>query len=247
MTTVSMGDLFGGGGSDRWLNLPAAMIDALHDIDLGVIGIGSATPYPVGSYCHDAPDAIRVKWYWPSILTSMILTCMGHLLPIAPGGKAADPAIQHCRRCCCRSHRKQPPHDPRFHCCHGSSDVIPFVLGGDDSVPIPVLDAYADTAPAPISIFQIDAHIDWRDKSTGKSSAFQYAPCQRDGSYRQNCSGGGKGDRFARSDVQDALDYGVDFHTMRMLMQNGGIDAAIASLPEGVPVYIAWTSTVLIR
>lgn len=43
--------------------------------------------------------------------------------------------------------------------------ALPFVLGGDDSIPIPVLRAYAEQPP--MCITQIDAHIDWRDEREG--------------------------------------------------------------------------------
>ena len=45
--------------------------------------------------------------------------------------------------------------------------VVPLLLGGDDSVPIPLLEAYAGRAP--ITILQIDAHIDWRDEVQGEN------------------------------------------------------------------------------
>ena len=43
--------------------------------------------------------------------------------------------------------------------------VAPLVLGGDDSVPIPVLAGFE--ADAPLTILQIDAHADWGDEITG--------------------------------------------------------------------------------
>lgn len=43
--------------------------------------------------------------------------------------------------------------------------AVPFVIGGDDSIPIPVLRAYAEQQP--MCVVQIDAHIDWRDEREG--------------------------------------------------------------------------------
>jgi len=43
--------------------------------------------------------------------------------------------------------------------------AIPLVLGGDDSIPIPVLRAYEGNEP--FYILQLDAHIDWRDNVNG--------------------------------------------------------------------------------
>ena len=64
----SMGDLFGGEAGGGWLNMPRAGLDTSAAVDIAVLGIGSATPYPVGSYCHDAPGAIRAARSWPTIL-----------------------------------------------------------------------------------------------------------------------------------------------------------------------------------
>jgi agmatinase len=39
--------------------------------------------------------------------------------------------------------------------------AVPIILGGDDSVPIPVIAAYEGRGP--ITILQVDAHVDWAD------------------------------------------------------------------------------------
>ena len=46
-----------------------------------------------------------------------------------------------------------------------SSGAVPVVIGGDDSVPIPVLRAYEGRGP--LTILQIDAHVDWADAIKG--------------------------------------------------------------------------------
>jgi len=60
-----------------------------------------------------------------------------------------------------------------------AAGAAPVVIGGDDSVPIPVLQAYEGRGP--ITILQIDAHIDWRDEvsivreiSVGSLGGFDY-------------------------------------------------------------------------
>ncbi|MGB7206801.1 MAG: arginase family protein [Anderseniella sp.] len=47
---------------------------------------------------------------------------------------------------------------------------IPIMLGGDDSTPIPFLEALAPIGP--ITVVQIDAHIDWRDERYGEPLGF---------------------------------------------------------------------------
>jgi agmatinase len=43
--------------------------------------------------------------------------------------------------------------------------AVPIILGGDDSVPIPVIAAYEGRGP--ITILQVDAHVDWADVIRG--------------------------------------------------------------------------------
>ncbi|MCA0434700.1 MAG: arginase family protein [Proteobacteria bacterium] len=48
--------------------------------------------------------------------------------------------------------------------------AVPMMFGGDDSVPIPFLAGFAGGPP--ITIVQIDAHIDWRDDRYGERMSF---------------------------------------------------------------------------
>jgi agmatinase len=48
--------------------------------------------------------------------------------------------------------------------------AVPLMFGGDDSVPIPFLAAYAGGPP--ITVVQIDAHIDWRDNREGERQGY---------------------------------------------------------------------------
>jgi len=48
--------------------------------------------------------------------------------------------------------------------------AVPIMIGGDDSTPIPFIEAFA--AQAPLTILQIDAHIDWRDERYGEPLGF---------------------------------------------------------------------------
>jgi len=242
----SMGDLFGGKAGGGWLNMPRASLDHGVETDIAVLGIGSATPYPVGSYCHDAPDAVRGARSWPTILEQhdfdlFDVTPSDGVLPA--GVTAADfgnldvvadaaPEITSKNRQMIRG------------AVTGFLDggAVPFILGGDDSVPIPVLESYCGFQGGLISILQIDAHIDWRDEVGGETQGL--SSNMRRASEMAHVGKivqlGARGIGSARkADVQAALDYGVGFHTMRRLIEPGGIETAIADLPEGVPVYIA--------
>jgi agmatinase len=39
--------------------------------------------------------------------------------------------------------------------------AVPLLLGGDDSVPIPMFRAYERSGP--LTMIQTDAHVDWAD------------------------------------------------------------------------------------
>ena len=243
----SMDNLFGGdtGQDTGWLNLPQAQLGQNPDCNIGVLGIGAATPYPVGSYCMDAPDAIRAARSWPNILEQHDFDLYGltpssgvlpHDVQAADFGNldvvdSAEPEATAANRAKIKSAITALRDD----------QILPFIFGGDDSVPIPVLSAY-EGQDQPISILQIDAHIDWRDEvnneKNGLSSNMRRASeMDHIGKIVQL---GARGIGSARAaDLQDALDYGAAFHTTRMLKEDGGIDRALADLPEGVPVYIA--------
>ena len=54
--------------------------------------------------------------------------------------------------------------------------AVPILLGGDDSLPIPFLAAFADQGP--LWVLQIDAHIDWRDEVDGERYGYS-SPMRR--------------------------------------------------------------------
>lgn len=51
-----------------------------------------------------------------------------------------------------------------------AAGAVPMMFGGDDSVPIPFISAYAGGAP--ITVLQIDAHIDWRDQRNAEKLGY---------------------------------------------------------------------------
>ncbi len=54
--------------------------------------------------------------------------------------------------------------------------AVPLCIGGDDSVPIPILRAYAGRGP--ITVLQVDAHLDFRDEVEGVSEGYS-SPMRR--------------------------------------------------------------------
>ena len=46
-----------------------------------------------------------------------------------------------------------------------NAGAVPIVIGGDDSIPIPVFRVYQDQGP--LTVIQVDAHLDWRHEVNG--------------------------------------------------------------------------------
>lgn len=51
-----------------------------------------------------------------------------------------------------------------------ANGAVPLMIGGDDSTPIPFIAGFSEQAP--LTILQIDAHIDWRQERYGEALGF---------------------------------------------------------------------------
>src|SRR5262249_51239186 len=114
----------------------------------------------------------------------------------------------------------------------------PIVLGGDDSVQIPLLEAFSRHAP--ITILQIDAHIDWRDEVQGER--FGLSSTMRRASEMSGVSCivqvGARAIGSARpSDVKDARRHGVHLFDMREV-RKAGLAPVAEAVPVGRPVVV---------
>jgi agmatinase len=117
--------------------------------------------------------------------------------------------------------------------------AVPILLGGDCSVTIPFLSAFAGRGP--IWVLQIDAHIDWRDEVRGER--YGYSSPMRRASEMPEVAGmvqvGLRSVGSARpSDVNDALAYGSRFVTARD-MHSQSVEAALSHIPDGANVVIS--------
>ena len=120
-----------------------------------------------------------------------------------------------------------------------SAGAAPLVIGGDDSVPIPVISAYRDHGP--IWIVQIDAHIDWRDERFGEKLG--WSSTMRRASEMEWVEGivqlGARGVGSAMpEEVAVARDWGATIVTAREIHRQG-VAAALAAIPAGARVFIA--------
>lgn len=236
--TVNIGTMFGGRNVDTFLGLPRC--DDLGRLQPGaaILGAPCATPYAsVGPYCADAPRTIRqTSARYAGALQHMDFDLGG---PILASG--AVPAVD------CGD----LPFDAadaagnraRIRDAVGAmleADAVPVIVGGDDSIPIPLFEAFAGRGP--FTVVQVDAHIDWRDEVDGEryglSSTMRRA--SEMGHVERIVQIGARGLGSARpADYRDALDWGVEFVTARELHETG-VEAALAHIPEGAPVLLAF-------
>ncbi|MCD6355711.1 MAG: arginase family protein, partial [Anaerolineaceae bacterium] len=139
------------------------------DADIALLGIPYGSPYENQKPPHSlmAPAAIRreslryeedpIAWDFDLGGTLQNL-CGGRVVDCGDlAGSQKDPEGN--RRTVERTIRKIL-----------EKNAVPVVLGGDDSIPIPVLRAYEWREP--FQILQLDAHIDWRDEVHGVRNGY---------------------------------------------------------------------------
>jgi len=128
---------------------------------IAIIGAEHATPYEAGRPSHSAgaPGALRAALTGYARQGDRYDFDLGGLpTPGAfdGGDVAGDPADP-------EGNRRRITAAVRGLLEH---DVVPVVLGGDDSVPIPMFSAFEGRGP--LTVVQIDAHMDWRDEVRGE-------------------------------------------------------------------------------
>ncbi len=231
---VSLRDMFGGSEGEGFLGVPFADPEAPEG-DVVIMGADCATPYPsVGAYCAGGPAVVRAgaaayaghmgKYNFdidgPVIAEGVAVRDLGDL-PVDPedaeGNRALIRAVT-----------------GRVLAAGG----IPVLLGGDDSLPTPMVQAYADRGP--LHILQIDAHIDWRDTVEGES--WGLSSTMRRISEMEHVAGivqvGQRGIGSATgAEVAAARDWGATLIPAQAL-DCGGIVQAISAIPVGADVVV---------
>ncbi|WP_225029693.1 arginase family protein [Xinfangfangia pollutisoli] len=231
-----LGTMFGAGEVDTFLGLPACRDLSRLAAKIALIGADGCTPYPsVGFYCAGGPAAIRAGAAGYAANLLHVNFDLGG--PIFPGAVDAVDA----------GDLPQDEGDPagnRARIFGAVSQVldrggVPFLIGGDDSLPIPMLEAFG-ARDRDIHILQIDAHIDWRDEVGGERLGL--SSTMRRASEMGHVAGivqvGCRGIGSARpGDLEDALDWGVEFVPAGEAVR-GGIGRAVDLIPEGAEVII---------
>ena len=111
--------------------------------------------------------------------------------------------------------------------------AVPLMIGGDDSTPIPFIEAFAGRGP--LTILQIDAHIDWREERYGER--FGFSSTMRRASEMKHVEKivqvGMRGIGSARkAEVDFAIAWGAQLITSREVLDDG-IAEALAKIPDG--------------
>jgi len=216
----------------------AARATGAAGFDAAIFGAPHGTPYPEidNSIHRGAPDAFRnalavdAEWldHWDFDL----------------GG----PLLRHGQKICDLGNLKTRPSDG----AHNralieqktrqilQAGAVPIMFGGDDSVPIPFIAAFAEQ-PA-IVILQIDAHIDWRQERRGEPMGFSSTmrrASEHDHVWRI-VQAGARGIGSAReAEVRDALAWGAHIVTAREMHHKGAAEV-LRHIPEDCDCVISF-------
>jgi agmatinase len=119
-----------------------------------------------------------------------------------------------------------------------NAGALPLVIGGDHGIPIPVLRAYERRGP--ITLIQIDAHVDWRDHFYGIKNGLS-SPMRRasemehiEGIFQIGLRAQGSG---RPEDVEAAIEYGSNLITAYELHEVG-MDAILDRIPDNGNYYL---------
>jgi agmatinase len=119
-----------------------------------------------------------------------------------------------------------------------AAGAMPIVLGGDHAVPIPVLRAFEGRGP--ITLIQVDQHIDWRDEVNGVRDGLS-SPIRRASEMEHVGEIFQIGLRATGSARQQEVDaaraYGAHLISAYELHE-AGMDAILKRIPDGGRYYL---------
>lgn len=233
---AALGTMFGAAEVETFMGIPRCRDLSRLPAKIALIGADGCTPYPsVGFYCAGGPAAIRAAGAAYAANLAHVNFDLGG--PVFPGGVDAVDAGD-------LPQDEAEPAGNRARIFGAVSQVldrggVPFLLGGDDSVPIPMIEAFGARGKT-YTILQIDAHIDWRDEVGGErlglsSTMRRASEMEHVGRIVQlGCRGIGSA---READLQDALDWGVEFVPAGEVARDG-VWRAADLIPEGAEVIV---------
>lgn len=231
-----IGMMYGSRDTDTFLGLPSCTDLKSLEGGVAILGIGCATPYAsVGAYCAEAPTAIRT--------TMARYSAMGSNYDFDLGGPLLGPSPKSVVDCGDLDVDEADAAGNRRNIKAAISlmlekGAVPLVIGGDDSVPIPMFQAFEGHGR--YTILQLDAHIDFRDEVDGERlglsstlrRASELAFIERIIAVGQRNVGSAR-----PADFEEALARGVTFVSGREV-QAKGIGRALDLIPRGSNVLI---------
>ncbi len=224
--------LFGATKADTFLGLEACHNLTRIDASSAFIGAPCATPYgSVGAYAQKGPDSLR------EAIAPLTANIDRHNFdldgPTFPAGtkRAVDCGNLNWSESDFAANRATIRDAVSTIARQG---VVPLLVGGDDSVPIPMLDAMGDAGDA-YTILQIDAHIDWREEHMGETHGLSSTMRRASEMPHVNkiiqvgARGIGSGHT---NDYNDALKWGAKFFTGSDIYR-AGIEPALGEIGTG--------------
>lgn len=224
-----------------FLGVPSVSLEGLGEADAVILGIPYGVPYPdpgLTTGCSEAPAAIRARSarlarfvdHHDFELDGPMLPPNGRYRVVDAGDVPGTPNDG------AGNHRVAEAAVASIL----DAGALPLILGGDDSISIPALRAYADHGP--IWILQVDAHLDFRHEVDGVRDG--YSSPMRRASELSHVAGivqvGLRGVGSARSsDVADARSRGNHLLTARELHERG-VPWVVEHLPADASVFVAF-------
>ncbi len=232
---AGIGDILGGGPAKTFLGVPACPDPARAQGRAAILGVPMASPYAsVGAYCARAPQAIRAAAAPYAGSRSHVNFDLGR-----PGW--AEGAVVDCGDLALAASDAAGNRVKIRHAVASllGTGAVPVVLGGDDSVVIPLLQGFEGQGP--LTILQIDAHIDWREQIEGErwglSSVMRRA--SEMGHVERILQVGARGFGSARpQDLEAARAWGAEIVPAEALAREGP-GAVLRLIPEGARIHVA--------
>lgn len=227
-----------------FIGLPRVAIGALDGASVAVLGAAEASPYVTGERSHsaDAPKILReVSQDVARSLAQYDFDLDATFFPADEDGAKDMRGMVDCGDVLTHAwdaagNRARIEEAVRAILAAGA---VPIVLGGDDSVPIPVLKAY--DGHGPLTVLQIDAHVDWADVLQGNAYGYG-SPMRRASEYpwvtgmvQVGIRGLGSGEKWQHD---DARAFGSHLVTSYRLHREG-LEAALRHVPEGSRVFVS--------
>ena len=226
--------------ADTFLGFPKADLANLAGVRAAVLGVSEASPYKPGEPSHSAMAPAMIREAGNAWRYSLGQHDFDLGATLVPGGSDYR-GLADCGDLVTGTTDAAANRDVIEVAVRTllSAGVTPIILGGDDSVPIPVLKAYEDHGP--LTILQIDAHVDWADVIQDNPYGYG-SPMRRAAEFawvanmvQVGIRGLGSGESWQHD---DARSWGSKLVTSYALHRDGPA-AVLDHIPEGANCFIS--------